>query len=88
MTSDILGCSYIDFKLFIESKWEDWMDWNNYGLYNGELNYGWDLDHIIPISSGLTKDDIIKLSYYTNYQPLCSKVNRDLKRNNITETCL
>jgi 5-methylcytosine-specific restriction endonuclease McrA len=83
MTENILGCSYIDFKLFIESKWEDWMNWDNYGLYNGELNYGWDLDHIIPISSGLTKDDIVGLSYYTNYQPLCSKINRDLKRDNL-----
>lgn len=79
-TSIILGCSYIEFKLFIESKWEDWMNWDNYGLYNGELKYGWDLDHIIPISSGLSKEDMIKLSHYTNYQPLCSKVNRDIKR--------
>lgn len=57
------------------------MDFNNYGLYNGEFNYGWDLDHIIPISSAKTEDDLIKLNHYTNFQPLCSKINREIKRN-------
>ena len=57
------------------------MTWENYGLYNGELNYGWDIDHIIPQSYGNTEEEIIKLNHYTNLQPLCSKVNRDIKRN-------
>lgn len=57
------------------------MTWDNYGLYNGELNYGWDLDHIVPISSASSQDDIIKLNHFTNFQPLCSKVNRDIKKN-------
>ena len=58
------------------------MTWENHGLYNGELNYGWDIDHIIPFSSAKTEEDIIKLSHYTNLQPLCSKFNRYLKRDN------
>jgi hypothetical protein len=57
------------------------MTWDNYGLYNGELNYGWDIDHIIPLSSGKTEDDLINLNHYTNLQPLCSKINRDIKKN-------
>lgn len=80
-TAEILGCSYSDFKIYIESKFESWMTWENRGLYNGQLNYGWDLDHIIPISSAKTIDDVIKLNHFTNFQPLCSKVNRDIKRN-------
>lgn len=28
------------FKKYLESKFEDWMNWENRGLYNGELNYG------------------------------------------------
>jgi hypothetical protein len=83
-TADILGCSYEEFKTYIESKFESWMNWDNYGKYNGELNYGWDIDHIIPISSGVTEQDIIKLNHYTNLQPLCSKVNRYIKKNNVT----
>lgn len=82
-TNDILGCSFEDFKLYIESKFEPWMTWNNRGLYNGEFNYGWDIDHIIPISTAKTEEDIIKLNHYTNLQPLCSKVNRDIKKDKL-----
>ena len=81
-TSDILGCSFEQFKQHIESKFESWMNWQNKGLYNGELNYGWDIDHIIPLSSAKTEEDVIKLNHYSNLRPLCSKVNRDIKRDN------
>jgi len=82
-TQEILGCSFEDFKNYIESKFEYWMNWNNKGLYNGELNYGWDIDHIIPLSSAKNEEDIIRLNHYTNLQPLCSKINRDIKRDKI-----
>ena len=82
-TSDILGCSFEEFQLYLESKFEDWMNWNNRGLYNGELNYGWDIDHIIPLSSAKTEEEMILLNHYSNLQPLCSKMNRDIKRDNI-----
>ena len=55
------------------------MDWNNYGKYNGDFDYGWDLDHIIPISTATTEEDVYNLFKFTNYQPLCSKINRDIK---------
>ena len=42
--------------------------------------YGWDLDHIIPVSSAKTEEELIKLNLYENFQPLCSKINRDLKK--------
>jgi hypothetical protein len=80
---EILGCSIDYFKLYLESKFEDWMTWENHGLYNGDFKYGWDIDHIMPISSGVCKEDIFKLSNYLNFQPLCSKINRDIKRNKI-----
>lgn len=80
-TTNILGCSLEYFRKYIESKFETWMNWDNYGKYNGEFNYGWDIDHIIPISSAKNEEDIIKLSHYTNLQPLCSRVNRTIKKN-------
>jgi hypothetical protein len=43
-TSDILGCSFDEFKNYIESKFEHWMNWDNYGLYNGKTEYGWDIE--------------------------------------------
>jgi len=82
-TLDILGCSFEDFKLYLETKFEEWMNWDNKGQYNGELNYGWDIDHIIPISTAENEDDVYRLNHYTNLQPLCSYVNRYIKKNKI-----
>jgi hypothetical protein len=82
-TNEILGCSFDEFKLYLESKFDYWMTWENRGLYNGELNYGWDIDHIIPISSAESESDIIRLNHYTNLQPLCSNVNRNIKKNKL-----
>lgn len=82
-TVEILGCSFKEFKTYLESKFESWMSWNNRGLYNGTFNYGWDVDHIIPLNTAKTIEDVIKLNHYTNLQPLCSKVNRDIKRNKV-----
>ena len=79
-TTEILGCNFKHFKSYLESKFEDWMSWENYGLYNGELNFGWDIDHKIPMTSCKTEDDVFKLNNYLNLQPLCSKINRDIKR--------
>ena len=82
-TYNILGCTYEEFKTHIESQWEEWMNWDNYGKYNGEERYGWDYDHIIPISSGKCEEDIIRLNHHSNIQPLCSHVNRYVKKDKI-----
>ena len=82
-TQEILGCSFEELKSYLELKFEPWMTWKNRGIYNGELNNGWDIDHIIPLSEAISVDDIVKLNHYTNLQPLCSKINRDIKKNNI-----
>ena len=79
-TQYILGCSFEEFKNHIESQWESWMSWDNYGKYNGEERYGWDIDHIVPTSSGINENNIIALNHYSNLQPLCSYINRDVKR--------
>ena len=82
-TTNILDCSFKEFKKHIESQFESWMTWDNYGMYNGEFNYGWDLDHIIPISTASTEEDVIKLNHYTNFQPLCSHTNRNIKKDKL-----
>jgi len=82
-TYKILGINYNEFLSYIESKFEPWMNWNNYGIYTGELNTGWDIDHIIPVSIAKSEEDIVKLNHYLNFQPLCSKINRDIKKNNL-----
>lgn len=59
---EILGCSYQEFKKYIENKFEKGMNWNNRGK--------WHLDHIIPLSTAKDYDDLVKLNHYTNFQPL------------------
>ena len=70
-TSEILGCSFKEFMMYIEKQWllphnlnndgNVWMNWENRGHYNGEPNYGWDIDHIIPLASAKTEEDVIRL---------------------------
>ena len=52
------------------------MSWENYGVV-------WDIDHIIPLSTALTEEDVLKLNHYTNLQPLDSYINRFVKRDKL-----
>ena len=75
-TEKILGCSFEEFKNYMENQFESWMTFENHGKYNGEYNFGWDIDHIIELKTVKTIDDIIKLNHYSNLRPLDSKINR------------
>ena len=83
-TNEILGCTIDEFKNYLESQFEPWMSWDNYGNPKDgifEPNKTWDIDHIIPTSYAKTEDDIIKLNHYTNLKPLCTYYNRFIKSN-------
>jgi hypothetical protein len=45
------------------------MSWDNYGFY------GWHIDHVIPLSSAKTEEEVYKLCHYTNLQPLWAEDN-------------
>jgi hypothetical protein len=79
----ILGCDFEQFKMHIESKFEPWMTWENYGGIPTTKNERWDIDHIIPISSAKDETQAVKLNHFTNLQPLCSYYNRYIKSNKI-----
>jgi hypothetical protein len=80
-TEDILGCTIEEFMVYLESKFEPWMTWDNRGGQTVKgPNESWDIDHIIPISTAQTEEELIKLNHYTNLQPLCSYHNRFIKR--------
>ncbi len=60
---NMLGCSIEECKIYLESKFQPGMTWENHG------NYGWHLDHKKPISS-FSIEDLHKAFHYTNLQPL------------------
>jgi len=73
-TFEIVGCTPEFFKEHLERQFKDNMNWDNYGLY------GWHIDHIIPLSSAKTEEEIYKLCHYTNLQPLWAEEN--IKKSN------
>jgi len=80
-TSLILGCSFDEFKKYIENKFDSWMNWDNYGTYNVDGIRTWQIDHIVPISTAKTIEDVIRLNHFKNLRPLCSKENLDKSDN-------
>ena len=66
--SKIIGISWDEFKIYFESKFSDGMNWDNHGL--------WEYDHIIPVSSAKSVDEVEKLFHYSNLQPLWKEDNR------------
>jgi hypothetical protein len=58
----LLGEDIVFIKTFIENKFLTNMTWDNYGK--------WHIDHIIPLSSAKTEEELNKLCHYTNLQPL------------------
>jgi hypothetical protein len=63
-------------KIHLEKQFKDGMSWENHSLF------GWHIDHIIPLSSAESDDELKKLCHYTNLQPLWAKENI-VKRNKI-----
>jgi hypothetical protein len=80
-TQDILGVHPDEFKLYIESLFEPWMNWDNYGGgHCPDRNTRWEIDHIVPISTATTEEEALKLNHYSNLRPLCVYENRVTKR--------
>lgn len=59
---------------YIESKFTEGMTWENHGQSN--VCDKWQLDHIIPINSATSEEEMIKLNHYSNFQPLCETENK------------
>ena len=66
-TQKMLGADYNTVKNHIESRFKNGMTWDNYGE--------WQIDHIIPLASAKTEQELIQLCHYTNLQPLWFEEN-------------
>ena len=58
-TQDMIGCTFEFFKEYIENLFKPDMTWYNVHI-----------DHIIPLASATTEEELIGLMHYTNCQPL------------------
>jgi hypothetical protein len=74
----IIGIDIKGFREYIQRKFEEGMSWDNHGIDT------WHIDHIIPLSSAKTIEEVEKLSHYTNLQPLWKEENET--KGNKTET--
>lgn len=61
-TQAIIGCDWATLKSHIESKFTDGMSWDNRSQ--------WHIDHIVPLSSASTEEELMNLCHYMNLQPL------------------
>jgi len=66
-TFDIIGCSPIELKEHLEKQFTKNMGWDNRSL--------WHIDHIVPLSSAKTEEEVYKLCHYSNLQPLWAEDN-------------
>lgn len=74
-TQDILGCTWLEFKSHIERQFLKGMSWDN--------RSEWELDHIVPMSTAKTEQEVFRLNHHTNLRPLWKSENKS-KSNKIT----
>ena len=66
-----IGCDIEFLKTWIEYRFDENMNWNNFGSY-------WQIDHILPINKFNFENEIDKYTcfHWTNLQPLSGIENR------------
>jgi len=78
-TFSIVGCNPLQLKEHLEKQFTNGMCWEN--------RNEWHIDHIIPLSSAKTEDELYKLCHYKNLQPLWAidniKKGKKILSNNI-----
>lgn len=66
-TEEIIGCTIEELLNHLSSMFVEGMSFENHGE--------WHIDHIIPLVTAKTEEEVIKLNRYTNLQPLWAKDN-------------
>ncbi len=66
-TQDLVGCTWAELKAHIEKQFLKGMSWENKSL--------WHVDHIIPLGSAKTEEEIAALCHFTNLRPLWALEN-------------
>lgn len=64
----LIGCDVATARAHLESQFENWMNWENYGSGRGK----WCIDHIVAVATIdiFNEDEVKRIFHYTNMQPL------------------
>lgn len=61
-SQEIIGCDWESLKSHIECQFVNGMSWDNRNQ--------WHIDHIVPLASAKTLEDVVRLNHYSNLRPL------------------
>lgn len=64
----LIGCSITELKEYLASQFQEGMTWKNHGK--------WHIDHIIPLASAKSYQELERLCHHTNLQPLWATDNQ------------
>jgi hypothetical protein len=67
----LLGCTSVELRDWLCQQWQPGMNWSNYGLE------GWHCEHRIPLTAVnvLEPSEMLKVTHYTNLQPMWAAEN-------------
>ena len=63
---EYMGCSLDELRNHLEAQFTPGMTWETYGHGKDK----WTVDHIIPLSSAKTEEEMYKLCHFSNLQPM------------------
>jgi len=66
-TMELVGCTPDELRKHLEEQFKKDMSWDN--------RSDWHIDHIVPLCSAKSEEDLYELCHYTNLQPLWAKDN-------------
>jgi hypothetical protein len=77
-----LGCSVDELRIYLESKFEPWMTWDNHGNYDKNKDT-WQIDHILRLADFdlENEEELRKASHFSNLRPLLTIDNIMLGQN-------
>jgi hypothetical protein len=67
-TQELIGCSFQALVEHIEKQFQTGMSWSNRDK--------WHIDHIIPVASARSEEELLSLFHFTNLRPLWAEENR------------
>jgi len=76
-THELLGCDWDFLKNHIEKQFRDGMSWENRDK--------WHIDHIMPLATATSQEELEKLCHWTNLKPLWAIDNLKKKKKVPTE---